>query len=156
MQNLHGHLAKIARDLIKICRDKSIIRNRLKTAARLVESAHQGISLIEQNNFSVLKHYLEEYSAKLLGQLDILVKSSPLSDTERALVAKRSRALADRLLLTTKNKARRQHPFAKISTVKRRAYEEAIEAVLGSSLPISVRAELTQKIILRATRKSPR
>ncbi len=154
LQNLHGHLAKTAKDLIKICRDKSVIRNRLKSAALLVESAHQSISLLEQNNFSTLKQYFEAFSSKLLGQLDQLVRSSSLSEAERTLVANRSKALADRLRLTSRNGVRRRDPLAKVGAVKRRAYEEAIDAVLSSALPISVRADLTQRIIRRATHKS--
>jgi molecular chaperone HtpG len=150
LQNLQGHIAKTAKDVIRICRDKSAIRNRLKSAATLVESAHQTISLIEENKFTILRQYLEMHSSKLLVQLEQIMEASLLSDEERRLVHQRFVVLHERLKATLKGNSRRKDPLAKLGVVKRRAFQDAIEAILNSSLPIAVRAELTEKIIRKS------
>lgn len=150
LHNLHGHLAKTAKDLIKVCRDKSIIRNRLKSAALLAESVAQCIALLEKGEFAELRQHLEAYSSKLISQLDVLAKSNSLSETERTVVAEQSRALAIRARRATHKPGGRHDAFSKIGGAKRRAYEDAIDTILGSPLPIAVRADLAQRVIRRA------
>jgi molecular chaperone HtpG len=151
LQNLHGHVAKHAKDLVKLCRDKSVIRNRLKSAALLAETVSQSIALLEKSQFADLKRYLSAYSAKLVTQLEELAKSESLTNAERAVVANRSRLLGTRLQRASIRRGR--DAFSRISPSKRKAYEEAIDTILSTSLPIAVRAELTQKILRRATAK---
>jgi len=153
LQNLHGHLSKHAKDLVKVCRDKSVIRNRLKSAALLAETVSQSIALLEKNQFADLKQHLSAYSAKLVAQLDLFAKSEALTNAERAVIADRSRALRTRLQRAMGATRRGRDAFSRIAPAKRKAYEEAIDAVLSTSLPISVRADLAQRILRRATAK---
>jgi molecular chaperone HtpG len=153
LQNLHGHVAKHAKDLVKVVRDKSVIRNRLKSAALLAETVSQSIALLEKSQFADLKHHLSAYSARLVSQLEQLARSESLTNTERAVILDRSRSLATRLQRAAKTTRRGRDAFSRINPAKKKAYEDAIDAVLSTSLPIAVRAELAQKIVRRATAK---
>lgn len=153
LQNLQGHLAKHAKDLVKVCRDKSVIRNRLKSAALLAEMVSQSIALMEKSQFSDLKHHLSAYSDRLLGQLEELARSDQLTTVERTVIQERARAFSARLRRATGLQRRGRDAFSRITPVRRKAFEAAIDAVLSTSLPISVRADLAQKILRRATAK---
>jgi len=152
LQNLHGHLAKHTKDLVKLCREKSVIRNRLKSAAALAETVSQSIALLEKSRFAVLKDHLSSYSQRLLGQLHSLATSESLRTNEKAFIADRAKQLSDRLQ-RAKGSHRIRSSFARIAPAKKKAYEEAIDAVLSSSLPLAVRADLAQKILRRAISK---
>jgi molecular chaperone HtpG len=153
LQNLQGHLAKHAKDLVKVCRDKSVIRNRLKSAALLAETVSQSIALLEKSQFSDLKRHLSAYSDRLLRQLEELAKSDQLTPAERTVIEERSRAFSARLRRAAGLQRRGRDAFSRITPVRRKAFEAAIDAVLSTSLPISVRADLAQKILRRATAK---
>jgi len=153
LQNLHGHLAKHAKDLVKICRDKSVVRNRLKSAAMLAEAVSQSIALLEKKQFSDLKEHMSVHSRRLIDQLDVMAKSETLTKSERIVIADRTHMLADRLRRATESRAKARGAFSRIAPAKRKAYEDAIDAVLSTSLPIAVRADLVQKIVRRATAK---
>jgi len=153
LQNLHGHLAKHTKDLVKLCREKSVIRNRLKSAAALTETVSQGITLLEKSRFADLKSHLYSYSERLLGQLHTFSMSETLRSNEKAFIADQARQLGDRLQRAAKGSQKARSSFARIAPAKRKAYEDAIDAVLSTSLPLTVRAELAQKIIRRAISK---
>ena len=153
LQNLHGHLAKQARDLVKICRDKSVVRNRLKSAALLAEAVSQNIALLEKKQFADLKEHMAAHSHRLVAQLEAMAKSETLTKSERMVIADRTHMLADQLRRATETRAKARGAFSRIAPAKRKAYEDAIAAVLSASLPIAVRADLVQKIVRRATAK---
>ena len=154
LQNLHGYLANEAKLLVKTCRDKSILRNRLKKAAVLVESADQSIAIAEGNRFPALRHYFSDYSSRLLKQLEDFRQQDGLSTGERQLIQERCDRLAGRLELLGKRRGTRRHPLASLAPAKRNAFESAIAVVLASTLPIAIRAGLTEQIV-RAARKRP-
>jgi 3-methyladenine DNA glycosylase Tag len=153
LQNLQSHVAKHTKDLVKVCRDKSVIRNRLKSAALLAETVSQSIALLEKSQFSDLKRHLSAYSERLVSQLEALANSQLLTNGERSFIHERSRTLSARLKRAAGSSRRANDAFSRIAPVKRKAFEEAIDAVLSTSLPISVRADLAQRILRRATAK---
>src|SRR5581483_2984766 len=133
-------------------RDKSIIRNRLKSAAALAETVSQSIALLEKSRFAALKAHLYAYSDRLLGQLHSLGTSQTLRTTEKAYIADRATQLSERLK-RAKGSHKARNSFARIAPTKRKAYEDAIDAVLSTSLPLAVRADLANKILRRAISK---
>lgn len=152
LQNLHGHLAKHTKDLVKLCRDKSVIRNRLKAAAALAETVSQSIALLDKSRFAEFKDHFYRYSERLLSQLHAFSTSETLRGSEKAFIADRTKQLGDRLKRAKRSQKARSS-FARIAPAKRKAYEDAIDAVLSTSLPLAVRADLAHKILKRAISK---
>ena len=152
--NLLSHAALLAGRLTKICREKSILRNRLRSAYRLYEQAKAQIQSAHEPRFHSLSraHYASR-ATRSIAELERLASRTKFSDTERGLLVEKLSELTTAL----KRKPVRKTAttlLRHLSPVKRKSILETIDIVLESCTDPKVAADIVQRILQKSRKRT--
>jgi molecular chaperone HtpG len=127
--NFLGQIAPKLSELSKICRERSELRQKLKTANQYVQRARQALIAIKARNASAIVRKVAEWQCSdSLKGLEHTAKARALSESERSLIlSERSRLMLE----LQRHVARyvRRDPFATVAPRRRKDIEGLIRLV---------------------------
>lgn len=149
-QNLQGHIAAIASRVSKICREKSILRNRLREVQLVFEDASDRLAVVrERQTPSIVRHYYREAVLAAIARLERLkIKNAKFGDEERILIDSRIEAL--KTDLAKAHGTRRGRAWKSVPARKQRALMEFVGMMLDACESPEEGAALAKKILNRA------
>ena len=151
-QNLHSHAAGVASRLSKLCRQKSILRNRLRQARLIFEDAMGRLDVVnDQGTTPLIRQYYRDSVAAAIEKLERLGQSDQnFSDQERGLIVERAQLL--RRHLTHAKAPRGRSTLSFLPPNKKKMFIEMLQAVLESCDSPQQASTITKRIIERAKR----
>jgi hypothetical protein len=148
-QHLQGQLAPIARDLAKVCRDRSDLRNRLKRANSIVQSARSAIDLLAVGNIPpYVARFVKARLDRTLNDVDQLLSEHSLSDHEERQIRTQC-TLLRRDFENLRPKQKRRIAVRGIASARRAAHEDVLQLIYEmSSSPVEAH-KLASRIVER-------
>ena len=152
-QHFLGALTPFAREISKNCRDKSVIRNRLKAVESKRQFAQEALSLIRRRDqLPVVRRILLQRVEKAYSELVKLTESKSLKAHERVLVDEQTEKIA-RSLEKLRTESEVPHPLKDVHPTKRVAYDHVIE-IIYSLIPNLTDAHSLSSQVIKAVRNS--
>ena len=151
-QNFQAHVAAVASRVSKLCREKSILRNRLRQAQIIFQNASDRLAVIRgRETPSVVRRYYREAVLGAITQLDYMkTRNEKLRDEERALIDGRIKALEAGLAKA--HGTRQGRTWKLVSARKQRALMEFVGMMLDACDSPEEGAALAKRILDRARR----
>ncbi|MGE0356509.1 MAG: ATP-binding protein [Burkholderiales bacterium] len=151
-QNLHGHLAVLAARLSKQCRERSILRNRLRQVNLIIEGANEHIALIcDPETPPIARQFFHKNVEAAIAKLELLsTQARNLSDSQRAHIA-RSRDSIRNALAQTK-RLRRHTNLTFLPVRKAKVFSEFLQMLLQSCDSPQGGAVLVKRMLEKARR----
>jgi len=147
-QNLQGQFAPYAKRLTKLCREKSIVRNRLKNVNTEIEAAHSRMYLLNNRKTAIfMRDYVERSVQGSIRRLKSTIALDGLESTDRQLVAREVEVLTERLANALRGSIR-EHEVA-LSASKRQAYEEVLGLICELAPDANTAQQLVEKVTTR-------
>lgn len=155
-QNLQGHLAAVASRISKLCRERSILRNRMREAHALYMDASERLQVIRDSHTPTLvrRHYRESILGAIARLEHLRLHSANFSDEERSLIAERMSML--RREIEKAKGIRRGRRLQLFPQRKQRAFLEFLGLMLDACDAPQEGAALAKKIIDQARRSRNR
>ncbi len=151
-QHLISHASALAGRISKECRDRSILRNRLRQAREIFEDGLARLAIVNEKTVTqpVRLHYKETVAASI-EKLERLAKfEGKFTDEERALIAKKAEDL--RLRLSEARPASGRSTLSFLPDRKRKLFLEMLSMVLEACDSPEQGATIAKRIIDQAKR----
>jgi len=151
-QNLQGHLAAVASRVSKLCREKSILRNRLRQAQIIFQNASDRLTVIRgKETPSMVRRYYREAVLGAITELDRMkTRNDKFRDEERAFIDGHIKALEKGLAKA--HGTRRGRTWKTVSVRKQRVLMEFVGMMLDACDSPEEGAALAKRILDRARR----
>lgn len=150
LDNLLNHLAPIARDIARRCRQSSIARKWLREFELHEEAATQKAKAVKRGGLSraARQGYIDSV-AKSLNAMRKVVSTRYLGPDDRARLASRADTVESRLNKLLGESVKDRDPLARFHPQTRSAYQQIISLVYDCSSNRSAAAALIEKILSR-------
>lgn len=150
LDNLLNHLAPIARDIARRCRQSSIARKWLREFELHEEAATQRAKAVKRGGLtrSARQNHLDAVS-KSLKAMRKVVNTRYLGEEDRARLTSRAEAIEARVNRLLGESAKDRDPLARFHPQTRSAYQQIISLVYDCSRNRSAAAALVEKILDR-------
>lgn len=151
-QNLQGHVAAVASRVSKLCREKSILRNRLREAQLLFQNASDRLAVVrDRQTPSIVRHYYREAALAAIARLEQMkARNAKFGDEERTLIDGRIKALKTELAKA--HGTRRGRTWKSVPARKQRILMEFVGLMLDACESPEEGAALARKILDRVKR----
>jgi hypothetical protein len=152
-QNLLSHAAGIAVRVSKLCRDRSIQRNRVRRAALLRQAADEQLLILRDRKSPVLiKEHYRKLVTKTLGQLRRIAEDKNFSIEDQQAIAKIANSLEKSM--ADLRAARVNDPAASFVPPKhRKIFLDTLKMVIAACDSPEQAAQLTRRVFDRARRR---
>jgi molecular chaperone HtpG len=146
-QQLLGGVAPLAKQIGKICRDQSIIRNRLRKAHALVEAAGEALSILDATDqHDVLFETVASRVQRCCETLKQIASSTTTTPRDRSLILAQVTTLEHNLERVARS-SRRKSFLKKLNPTKRIAYEHVLRLIYEHTSDLRAAHHLAQRIL---------
>jgi molecular chaperone HtpG len=155
-QNLLSHAAGIASKISKLCRDRSIQRNRVARAALLRQSADEQLLILRDPKApSIIKEHYRKLVTQTLGELRRIADDKNYSAEDQKVITKIANSLAKSMADVRPGRA--SDPAASFIPPKhRKIFLDTLKMVIAACDSPEQAAQLTRRVFDRARRRYKR
>jgi len=152
-QNLLSHAAGIAARVSKLCRDRSMQRNRVRRAALLKQAADEQLLILrDRKSPAMIKEHYRKLVTKTLGQLRRIAEDNNFSVDDRRAIGTIANSLAKSMADVRPSRA--SDPAASFLPPKqRKIFLATLKLVIGCCDTPEQAAQLTRRVMDRARRR---
>jgi molecular chaperone HtpG len=151
-QNLEGHAAAVAGKLSRLCRERSMQRNRLRQANFLYQEATEQLAVIrDRSTPMVVKEYYRSCVTDAAKRLNRIATDPKFTEEEQSQILKRGHTLL-RSLDKSKVKQGGDKVLDFLPKQRRKVFLETLSLVIGACDNPEQAAKLTRRVLDRARR----
>jgi molecular chaperone HtpG len=152
-QNLLSHATSIASRVSKLCRDRSIQRNRVRRAALLRQLAEEQLLILrDRKSPTMIKEHYRKLVMKTLGQLRRIAEDKKFSAEDQRAISKIADSLEKSMADVRRARATDQ-TAAFIPSNHRKFFVDTLKMMIAACDTPEQAAQLTRKVFDKARRR---